>query len=74
MTDLQIIRKCTQRAKRGEEEARLADVREPCEDEHLVSASREKTEKNETLPFSAKWLGLENVMLSEISQIRTNTE
>lgn len=67
-TGLEIIRKCAQRARRGEEEARLAEVREPYEDEHPVSDSREKTEKNETLPFSAKWLGLENVMLSEIAK------
>ena len=38
----------------GEEEARLADVREPYEDKHLVTDSRKKTKKNEILPFSAK--------------------
>lgn len=54
MTDLEITRKRTQRAKRGEEEARLADVQEPYEEKHLVTDSRKKTKKNETLPFSAK--------------------
>ena len=30
-------------------------------------------EKNEILPFAATWMKLENILLSEISQRRTNT-
>ena len=29
--------------------------------------------KNEILPFAAMWMKLENIMLSEISQRKTNT-
>ena len=29
--------------------------------------------KNETLPFAAMWMDLEGIMLSEISQRKTNT-
>ena len=29
--------------------------------------------KNEILPFTATWMDLEGIMLSEISQIKTNT-
>ena len=29
--------------------------------------------KNEILPFAAMWMDLENTMLSEISQRKTNT-
>ena len=54
MADLEIMWKCIRRAKRGEKEAQLAEVREPYEDKHLVTDSRKKTKKNEILPFSAK--------------------
>lgn len=54
MADLEIMWKCIRRAKRGEEEAQLAEVWEPYEDKHLVTDSRKKTKKNEILPFSAK--------------------
>ena len=29
--------------------------------------------KNEILPFAAKWMDRQNIMLSEISQTKTNT-
>ena len=29
--------------------------------------------ENEILPFAATWIDLENIMLSEISQTKTNT-
>ena len=29
--------------------------------------------KNETLPFAAAWMSIENIMLYEISQTKTNT-
>ena len=29
--------------------------------------------KNEILPFAATWMDLENIMLSKISQTKTNT-
>ena len=29
--------------------------------------------KNEILPFVATWMDLENIMLSEVSQTKTNT-
>ena len=31
------------------------------------------TKKNEILPFAATWMHLEGIMLSEISQSKTNT-
>ena len=31
------------------------------------------TNENEILPFAARWVDLENIMLSEISQRKTNT-
>ena len=31
------------------------------------------TKKNEILPFAATWLGLESIVLGEISQRKTNT-
>ena len=46
MADLEIAWKCIQRAKRGEEDARSADVQQPYEDKHLVTDS--------ILPFSTK--------------------
>ena len=30
-------------------------------------------QKNQTLPFVAAWMHLENIILSEISQTKTNT-
>ena len=31
-----------------------------------------KKKKNEIMPFAAAWMGLESVLLSETSQIKTN--
>ena len=40
---------------------------------NLVSLLQQWQKKNETLPFAATWMDLENIILSEISQRKTNT-
>ena len=40
---------------------------------YITSKYYSATKKNEILPFAIKWMELEGIMLSEISQRKTNT-
>ena len=43
------------------------------DEEDVATEYYSATKKNDILPFTATWQDLENIMLSEISQRKTNT-